>query len=127
MRTGKAGLSQNPSLLPAAYQRGECGDFNLDDAWWAFQETAEICYRNYETIVPTEVIPVFEALEDRFFAALAETEQKAAELAWGDSKAALTRLTDLTDTLAAEALETTKQVAHRIKGKYLCNTVLSWL
>lgn len=113
--------------LPAAYQRGECGDFNLDDAWWAFQETAEICYRNYETIVPTEVIPVFEALEDRFFAALAETEQKAAELACGDSKAALTRLTDLTDTLAAEALETTKQVAHRIKGKYLCNTVLSWL
>lgn len=113
--------------LPEAYQRGECGAFDLGNAWWAFQDTAEVCYRNYEAIALEKVIPEYEALEDRFFAAMAETEAAATQKFAENPDAALKLLTDLTDQMAGEAMETALSMGRYIKGKYLCNTVLTWL
>ncbi|MTQ95683.1 hypothetical protein GMD88_11820 [Pseudoflavonifractor sp. BIOML-A6] len=113
--------------LPEAYQRGECGAFNPADAWWAFQETAELCCRNYEAIAPVEVVPVYEAMEDRFFAALARAEDEAVKRFGQDPEGARDYLAGVTGAMAEEAMETALKIGRRIKGKYLCNTILEWI
>ena len=113
--------------LPEEYQRGECGEFDMSSAWWCFQETAENCYRNYEAIVSVEVIPVFEKLEDKFISTLDNAQEKAAEKYASEPEQACKDLTEATDRFAKEAMETAAAVGRRIKGKYLCNTVLDWI
>lgn len=113
--------------LPEEYQRGECGAYDLADAWWAFQDTAEVCYRNYEAIAPVKVIPEYEALENHFFAAMEEAEHAALLKMPEDPAAALKIVTDRTDQLAGEAMSTALTMGRYLKGKFLCNTELSWL
>lgn len=113
--------------LPQAYQIGECGDFDWNSAWWLFEDTAEVCYRNYEAIVPHVVIPAVEALEERFRSALSDAEAEALKDAENAPERARERLAFCTDRLAEEALEETRGMAARIRAKYLCNTVLDWL
>lgn len=115
------------SGLPEAYRRGECGQFSSQDAWWIFQETAELCYRNYEAIAPGEVIPAYEKLEQQFFEKLEQAEREADRRYSADPPATLALLTDMTAAMAEEAMETALKLGRYIKGKYLCNTVLSWL
>ena len=43
--------------LPEAYTWGECGEYDLGSAWWAFQEIGELCYRRYDEIANDLVIP----------------------------------------------------------------------
>ena len=74
-----------------------------------------------------KVIPEYESMEDRFFASMAKTEAAAAQKFTEDPDAALKLLTDLTDQMACEAMETALSMGRYIKGKFLCNTVLSWL
>lgn len=113
--------------LPEAYQHGECGEFDLSSAWWAFQETGELCYRNYEEIAPKEVIPSYDTYEETMFHTLEEAETTVVEQFANDSTEVLMRLMNLTDSLALQAMNTALSLGRYIKGKYLCNTVLEWL
>ena len=113
--------------LPEAYQRGECGDFRPEDAWWNFHETAQLCERNYEAIAPTEVIPVYHALEEQFAQDMEQAEQQAAALFPQAPEDALKVLTELTDRQSLQALDAASRIARKVKGKYLCNTILDWV
>ncbi len=113
--------------LPEAYQIGECGDFNLGAAWWAFEDVAEVCYRNYETIAAREVIPIYTALERAFRDGISALEQEVLSRCGLDISAAQAQLQRQTDDYAVKVLETAVTLGRRLKGKYLCNTVLSWL
>ena len=52
--------------LPEAYTWGECGEYDLGSAWWAFQEIGELCYRRYDEIANDLVIPVFDEMQQGF-------------------------------------------------------------
>lgn len=113
--------------LPEAYQQGECGDFDTASAWWTFEDTAELAYRNYEEIAPKYLIPRYEELENRMETVLEKAEQEAAALFAQDPAAALDRLNTASSQLAEEALDTARTAGRYIRGKYLCNTVLDWV
>lgn len=113
--------------LPAAYQRGQCGDFRAEDAWWNFHETAQLCERNYEAIAPTEIIPVYHELEAQFARDMAQAEHYAAAIFSQSPENALASLVSLTDRQALYALDLSMRIARKIKGKYLCNTILNWI
>ena len=107
--------------LPAPYTIGEMGDYDLSSAWWAFQETGQLCYRNYEEIAKKVVIPAFRQLEERFIQGCEELEATLPKHAAGQSLKAYTH------DCAMEAYHLALSLAKKIKGKYLCNTILDWL
>lgn len=101
--------------LPPAYQTGEYTKYDPESAWWVFEELNELCYRNYDAVARKTVIPAINVLEDRFFSRLQAAEENAGGEPW----------TDVTDSLAEEALDWARELTVTLKGKYLCNTVLS--
>lgn len=113
--------------LPLAYQIGECGSFDWNSAWWLFEDAAEVCYRNYAAIVPTEVIPAVETMEKRFCSTLSEVETEAKQIFEKSPDQARESLTACTARLAEQAMDETRQLVAHIRGKYLCNTVLDWV
>ena len=103
--------------LPAAYQRGQCGDFRAEDAWWNFHETAQLCERNYEAIAPTEIIPVYHELEAQFARDMAQAEHYAAAIFSQSPENALASLVSLTDRQALYALDLSMRIARKITGE----------
>lgn len=109
--------------LPEAYQTGECGAFDPNCAWWAFQDTAELAYRNYEAIAPQVLIPRFTEWEAQAMDLLDRREA----MALTEPETAGQQLAQAVEQLAAGALETAREAGTYIRGKFLCNTVLDWL
>ena len=66
-------------------------------------------------------------MEDRFFAALARAEDEAVKRFGQDPEGARDYLAGVTGAMAEEAMETALKIGRRIKGKYLCNTILEWI
>ena len=102
--------------LPKPYTWGECGEYDLGSAWWAFQEVGQLCYRNYEAIALELVIPAFDEMEEAFLA------KREALLGAG-----AVELKAFSHESAIAAYEKALELGKYIKGKFLCNTVLSWL
>lgn len=104
--------------LPEEYTWGECGEYDLGSAWWAFQEVGELCYRRYEEIAEELVRPAFDEMQREFLherEALYEKGAAAAETA------------EFSHAAAKKAYARALELGKYIKGKYLSNTVLSWL
>ena len=102
--------------LPKPYTWGECGEYDLGSAWWAFQEVGQLCYRNYDAIALELVIPAFDEMEEAFLA------KREALLGAGAAE-----LKAFSHESAMAAYEKALELGKYIKGKFLCNTVLSWL
>ncbi len=102
--------------LPKPYTWGECGEYDLGSAWWAFQEVGQLCYRNYDAIALELVIPAFDEMEEAFLA------KREALLGAGAAE-----LKVFSHESAMAAYEKALSLGKYIKGKFLCNTVLSWL
>lgn len=100
--------------LPEAYTWGECGEYDLGSAWWAFQEVGQLCYRNYDAIARELVIPAFDELQEDCLRQVQELRDAE------EAKKAV-------DTMAVAAYEKALSLGKYIKGKYLCNTILTWL
>ena len=56
-----------------------------------------------------------------------QAEQQATALFPRAPEAALKVLTDLTDRQSLQALDVASRIARKVKGKYLCNTILDWV
>ena len=104
--------------LPKEYTWGECGEYDLGSAWWAFQEVEELCFRNYEEIACKHVIPAFRTMQQEF---LAERERLL------DESASAEELCAFSHTSARSAYTKALELGKYIKGKFLCNTILEWL
>lgn len=113
--------------LPEAYQKGECGAFDPACAWWVFEDTDELAYRNYEEIAPKYLIPKYEELEAHMQSVLDAGEREALEQFGRDPAKAAGLLAKAVDDLAEEALAASRDAGRHIRGKYLCNTVLDWV
>lgn len=104
--------------LPEEYGRGECGEYDLRSAWWAFQEVGELCYRRYEEIAGNLVRPAYNEMQREFL------EKREALYARCASAA---EVLEFSHSAAEAAYNKAIMLGKYIKGKYLCNTVLSWL
>ncbi|WP_201585418.1 dipeptidase [Psychrobacter jeotgali] len=112
------------SDIPKPYQLAITGDYDLDSAWWAFQEVGQLCYRNYDAIAKDLVIPKFKQLQHEFFAEQQRINQKIATLNHDER---IKLLTEFTHNSAIEAYEVALELGKYIKGKYLSNTIVEWL
>ncbi len=112
------------SDIPKPYQLALTGDYDLDSAWWAFQEVGQLCYRNYEAIAKELVIPKFNQLQHKFFAQQQSLKQQLATL---DNDERIELLTEFTHDSAMQAYEEALRLGKYIKGKYLSNTIVEWL
>ncbi len=109
--------------MPAPYEIGEMGDYDTASAWWVFQETGQLCYRNYKEIAKKLVIPAFRQLEDRFIRGCDELETAL----YPNTPSRTAKAKEYTHACAMEAYHLALSLGKKIKGKYLCNTILDWL
>ena len=112
------------SNIPNSYQLAITGDYDLDSAWWAFQEVGQLCYRNYDAIAKNLVIPKFNQLQHKFFDEQQRLKQKINDL---DEDESIRLLAEFTNNSAIEAYEIALELGKYIKGKYLSNTIVEWL
>lgn len=112
------------SNIPKSYQLAITGDYDLDSAWWAFQEVGQLCYRNYDAIANNLVIPKFNQLQHKLFDEQQRLKQKINDL---DEEEAIRLLAEFTNNSAIEAYEIALELGKYIKGKYLSNTIVEWL
>lgn len=110
--------------IPKPYQIALTGDYDLDSAWWAFQEVGQLCYRNYDAIAKELVIPKFNKLQHKFFD---QQQILNHELATLNNTERVELLNKFTHDCAMEAYEEALRLGKYIKGKYLSNTILEWL
>ncbi len=112
------------SDIPKPYQLAITGDYDLDSAWWAFQESGQLCYRNYDAIAKDLVIPKFSQLQHKFFDEQQHLKHKISAL---DEEGHIKLLAEFTNKSAIEAYEVALELGKYIKGKYLSNTIVEWL
>lgn len=112
------------SDIPKPYQLAITGDYDLNSAWWAFQEVGQLCYRNYDAIAKDLVIPKFNQLQHKFFD---EQQRLKHQISALDEKERIRLLAEFTNKSAMEAYEVALELGKYIKGKYLSNTIVEWL
>lgn len=112
------------SDIPKPYKIATTGDYDLNSAWWAFQEVGQLCYRNYDAIAKDLVIPKFNQLQHKFFD---EQQRLKHQISALDEKERIRLLAEFTNKSAMEAYEVALELGKYIKGKYLSNTIVEWL
>lgn len=110
--------------FPKAYEIGDIEDFDPNSAWWTFQELGELSARNFQEISKKEIIPVLKDLEDKALERQATMEKIFLELYEEDPALARDTMKTYTDSCAIVALDTAREVARKIKGKYISNVIL---
>lgn len=99
-------------------------EYDLDSAWWAFQEVGQLCYRNYDAIANRLVKPEFSKLQQTFFSEQFVLNNKLATL---DKDKRIEELINFTHDSATKAYKEALRLGKYIKGKYLSNTIVEWL
>ncbi|WP_201567665.1 C69 family dipeptidase [Psychrobacter sp. JCM 18900] len=112
------------SDIPHPYQIANTGDYDLDSAWWAFQEVGQLCYRNYDAIANKLVKPEFSKLQQTFFSEQLALNNNLATL---DKDKCIDELANFTHDSATKAYKEALRLGKYIKGKYLSNTIVEWL
>lgn len=109
------------NAIPEPYKLAKTGDYNLESAWWAFQEVGQLCYRNYDAIAKGLVIPKFNQLQHKFFEQQQLLRNKATSLDIDEYK---NLSAEFTSNSAIEAYEAALELGKYIKGRYLSNTIV---
>lgn len=110
--------------LPQEYEVGDILCYDLNSAWWVFNEMGQLCYRNYQEIAKKEVIPVFRAMEDKALEKQEIMEKIFLDLYNKDPELARDIMSIYTKSYAIVALDEAKKLSTKIKGKYLANVIV---
>ncbi|WP_018658930.1 C69 family dipeptidase [Allofustis seminis] len=114
----------NQDSVQEHYTKAKMGDFDLDSAWWAFQEVGQVCFRNYELIAKDLVMPTFLNYQKEM---IKEKDELLVTLEGKTKEESRKYLQDFSDTCATKTYEEALKLGKYIKGKFLSNTVLTWL
>jgi dipeptidase len=112
---------------PKGYTIGWAQQYDQDSAWWRFQEVGNLCRRRYNEIAVKDVMPVWKKFEDMEFAIAESIEKTALDLYENSKKdAAIQYLNEYSNTQGLKASEMALDLANKLRGKYLDNTVIDW-
>lgn len=110
--------------MPKEYEVGDMLNFDLNSAWWVFQEVGQLCYRNYQEIAKKEVIPVFREMENKALEKQKIMEKVFLDLYNQNPELARDAMNTYTNSCAIVAMDTAKRLSNKIKGKYLANVIV---
>jgi dipeptidase len=110
---------------PEAFQKGEAGIYDPQSAWWNFQEVGNLCYRRFDEAALKDVIPVWRSMEQKLIMDTRKVEQEALRLYQDQGPDAASRfLNDWDNAQGRKALQTASELANKLRGKFLDNTVI---
>jgi dipeptidase len=112
---------------PKAYQIGQALVYDVEAAWWNFQELGNLCYRRYNQAALQDVIPEWKEFESKLFADQ-ETIEASAHALYNkrNPQRVMKFLNDYCNAIGIESVSKARVLANKLKGKYLDNSVLDW-
>ncbi|SDO89621.1 dipeptidase [Desulforhopalus singaporensis] len=118
-----AGITETPK----GYTIGYAQQYDPASAWWRFQEVGNLSRRQFNKAAEKDVKPVWKKFEDEEFALAGAIEKTALDLYEKSSKEeSIQFLNNYSNAQGMKASEMALDLANKLRGKYLDNSVIDW-